>query len=158
MTILEWAGALWRTAFFGVLGLAVVLVVDALLRRRWDLLRDLVVAALGVAGATVVQGQVVESDWLPLKAHLLARWGYPELRLAGATAVIVVVGPKLVRTARLVATWLSRSHRWAPLCLAPPALREPWQAWRSGSAQAPSLGSGSARQRAYPRPLRCATR
>jgi hypothetical protein len=106
MTILGWAGALWRTAFVGVLGLAVVLVVDVLLRRRWDLLRDLVVAALGVAGATVVLGQVVESDWLPLKAHLLARWGYPELRLAGATAVIVVVGPELVRTARVVATWL----------------------------------------------------
>src|SRR5512133_3736362 len=105
-TVFGWAGALWRTAFFGVLGLAAVLVVEVLLRRRWDLVRDLVVAALGVVGATVVLGQAVESDWFPLKAHLLARWGYPELRLAAATAVIVVVGPELVRTVRVVATWL----------------------------------------------------
>src|SRR6266699_1374027 len=94
-TVFGWAGALWRTAFFGVLGLAVVLVVDVVLRRRWDLVRDLLVAALGVVGAAIVLGQVVESDWFPLKAHLLARWGYPELRLAGATAVVVVVGASL---------------------------------------------------------------
>ena len=105
-TVFGWAGALWRTAFFGVLGLAVVLVVDVVLRRRWDLVRDLLVAALGVAGAAIVLGQAVESDWFPLKAHLLARWGFPELRLAGATAVMVVVGPELVRSVRLLATWL----------------------------------------------------
>ncbi len=105
-TVFGWAGALWRTAFFGVLGLAVVLVVDVVLRRRWDLVRDLLVAALGVVGAAIVLGQVVESDWFPLKAHLLARWGYPELRLAGATAVVVVVGPELVRSVRVLATWL----------------------------------------------------
>jgi len=105
-TVFGWAGALWRTAFFGVLGLAVVLVVDVLLRRRWDLVRDLLVAALGVVGAAIVLGQVVESDWFPLKAHLLARWGYPELRLAGATAVVVVVGPELVRSVRVLAAWL----------------------------------------------------
>jgi uncharacterized membrane protein YbhN (UPF0104 family)/tRNA A-37 threonylcarbamoyl transferase component Bud32 len=105
-TVFGWAGALWRTAFFGVLVLAVVLVVAVLLRRRWDLLRDLVVAAVGVVGAAIVLGRIVESDWLPLKVHLLARWGYPELRLAAATAVMVVVGPELVRTARLAATWL----------------------------------------------------
>jgi hypothetical protein len=105
-TVFGWAGALWRTAFFGVLGLAVVLVVDVLLRRRWDLVRDLLVAALGVVGAAIVLGQVVESDWFPLKAHLLARWGFPELRLAGATAVMVVLGPELVRTVRLLATRL----------------------------------------------------
>ena len=105
-TVFGWAGALWRTAFFGVLALAVVLVVDVLLRRRWDLVRDLLVAASGVVGAAIVLGRIVESDWLPLKAHLLARWGYPEVRLAGATAVIVVVGPELVRTFRVLATWL----------------------------------------------------
>jgi uncharacterized membrane protein YbhN (UPF0104 family)/tRNA A-37 threonylcarbamoyl transferase component Bud32 len=105
-TVLGWAGALWRTAFFGVLALAIVLVVDVLLRRRWDLVRDLLVAASGVVGAAVVLGRIVESDWLPIKMHLLARWGYPEVRLAGATAVIVVVGPELVRTVRVLATWL----------------------------------------------------
>jgi hypothetical protein len=104
--VLGWAGALWRTAFFGLLGLAAVIVVDVLLRRRWDLARDLLVAAVGVVGMAVLLGRAVESDWFPLKVHLLSRWGYPELRLAGATAVIVVVGPELVRTVRVVATWL----------------------------------------------------
>jgi uncharacterized membrane protein YbhN (UPF0104 family)/tRNA A-37 threonylcarbamoyl transferase component Bud32 len=37
---------------------------------------------------------------------MLSQWGYPELRLAAATAVIVVVGPELVRPVRLVAGWL----------------------------------------------------
>jgi len=87
MTVLGWAGALWRTAFFGVLGLAVVLVVDVVLRRRWDLLRDLLVALLGVGLAVVFLGQAVESDWLPIKTHLLARWGYPEPRLAGSATL-----------------------------------------------------------------------
>jgi uncharacterized membrane protein YbhN (UPF0104 family)/tRNA A-37 threonylcarbamoyl transferase component Bud32 len=105
-TLFGWADPLWRTAFFALLGLAAVILVDVLARRRWDLARDLLVAAVGVVGPAVLLGQAVESDWFPLKVHLLARWGYPELRLAGATAVIVVVGPELVRTVRLVATWL----------------------------------------------------
>jgi uncharacterized membrane protein YbhN (UPF0104 family)/tRNA A-37 threonylcarbamoyl transferase component Bud32 len=105
-TVFGWAGALWRTAFFGLLALAAVVVVDVLLRRRWDLARDLLVAAVPVVGMAIVLGQAVESVWFPLKVHLLSRWGYPELRLAGATAVIVVVGPELVRTVRVVATWL----------------------------------------------------
>jgi glycosyltransferase 2 family protein len=92
--------------FIGVLVLAAVIVVDVLLRRRWDLARDLVLAALLVAGAAVALGRVVISDWFPLKAHLLSNWGYPELRLATATAVIVVVGPELVRNVRVLASWL----------------------------------------------------
>jgi uncharacterized membrane protein YbhN (UPF0104 family)/tRNA A-37 threonylcarbamoyl transferase component Bud32 len=105
-TVLGWAGALWRTAFLGLLALAAVIVVDVLVRRRWSLARDLLVAALVLAGAGVVLGRVVESDWLPVEGHLLSSWGYPELRLAAATTVLVVVGPELVRWARVLATWL----------------------------------------------------
>jgi glycosyltransferase 2 family protein len=105
-TVLGWAGALWRAAFFGLLGLAAVIVVDVLLRRRWDLARDLLVAALGLFGAASILGRAVESDWFPVDAHALSRWGYPELRLAGATVVVVVVGPELVRQVRLLAIWL----------------------------------------------------
>jgi uncharacterized membrane protein YbhN (UPF0104 family)/tRNA A-37 threonylcarbamoyl transferase component Bud32 len=105
-TVLGWAGPLWRTAFFGLLGLALAIVVDIVFRRRWDLARDLLVAAIGLVGATVILGRAVESDWLPIKAHPLSRWGYPELRLAAAVAAIVVVGPELVRSVRLVAIWL----------------------------------------------------
>jgi uncharacterized membrane protein YbhN (UPF0104 family)/tRNA A-37 threonylcarbamoyl transferase component Bud32 len=105
-TILGWADVLWRGAFVGMLLFAVVLVVDVLRRRRWDLVRDLLLAALLVAGAASLLGRAVISDWLPLEAHVFSQWGYPEARLATATAVIVVVGPDLVRSARLFATWL----------------------------------------------------
>ena len=54
----------------------------------------------------MILGGIVESDWFPVKLHALARWGYPELRLALATALLVVVGPELVRPVRLFAIWL----------------------------------------------------
>src|SRR5262245_11544815 len=79
-TVLGWAEPVWRTAFVGLLALALVIVVDLLLRRRWDLARDVLLAVVVVAGVGVVLARVVESDWLPFEPHLLARWGYPELR------------------------------------------------------------------------------
>jgi uncharacterized membrane protein YbhN (UPF0104 family)/tRNA A-37 threonylcarbamoyl transferase component Bud32 len=105
-TVVGWAGAAWRGAFFGVLGLAFVIVVDVFLRRRTDLLRDLLAGALLVVGAASLLGWSVGSDWFPVEAHALSRWGYPELRLASATMVLVVVGPELVRPVRLLAIWL----------------------------------------------------
>ena len=105
-TVLGWAGAVWRVAFLGLLALAAVVVIDVLFRRRWDLARDLLVAALGVAAVASILGRVVESDWIPVGAHALSRWGYPELRVAGATAVMVVVGPELVRPVRILGVWL----------------------------------------------------
>jgi uncharacterized membrane protein YbhN (UPF0104 family)/tRNA A-37 threonylcarbamoyl transferase component Bud32 len=105
-TVFGWAGAFWRAAFFSLLGFAVVIVVAVIVRRRWDLVRDVLLAAAAVVGATILLGRAVESDWFPLKIHLLARWGYPELRLAAATAVVLVVAPELVRAARVFATFV----------------------------------------------------
>jgi glycosyltransferase 2 family protein len=105
-TVLGWAGALWRAAFVGVLGLALVVVVAVLLRRRWALARDLVAVAVVLLVAASILGRIVEADWFPVEAHVLSRWGYPELRLAAATAVFLVVGPELVRPVRVVAAWL----------------------------------------------------
>jgi glycosyltransferase 2 family protein len=68
---------------------------------------DLLVALLALAGAGLILGGVVESDWFPLGDHLLSRWGYPELRLVAATAVLVVAGPELVRGVRLLAVWIA---------------------------------------------------
>ena len=123
----------------GLLGLRLVVVVDVFLRRRWGLARDLLVAVLLVMPqwAPSLAG-VVESDWLPVEAHVLSRWGYPELRLAAATAVLVVAGPELVRWAR-VARHLgsSRSRRSARSCSAP--LSRP----RRSAALALGLGAGA---------------
>jgi glycosyltransferase 2 family protein len=102
MTVLGWAGPLWRAAFFLLVAIAATVVVVVLLGRRWDLVRDVLVAVGAVAGASVILGGAVESNWLPLRVHPLARWGYPEVRLAGAIAVLVAAGPELVRSVRLV--------------------------------------------------------
>jgi uncharacterized membrane protein YbhN (UPF0104 family)/tRNA A-37 threonylcarbamoyl transferase component Bud32 len=105
-TVLGWAGALWRTVFVCGLALALAVVVEVLLRRRWDLARDLLVAGVVLVGTATILGGVVQSDWLPVEPHVLSQWGYPELRLASATTVLVVVGPELVRSVRLLASWI----------------------------------------------------
>lgn len=105
-TLLGWAGAFWRLSFLGLIVLAGVIVILVTYRRRWDLVRDLAVAVLAVCVAAGVLGRLVESDWFPVGTHALSRWGYPELRLATAVAVFVVVGPELVRPVRLLVTWL----------------------------------------------------
>ena len=105
VAMLGWADSLWRAAFVGILGFALVVVLDVLRCRRWSLARDLLIGLLFVAGLTAVLGRVVESDWLPVDDHLLSRWGYPELRLAAATSILVVAGPELVRWGRVLATW-----------------------------------------------------
>jgi glycosyltransferase 2 family protein len=102
-TVLGWANGFWRAVFVSMLALALVTVVAVLRRRRWDFVRDLVVALLGVFGAASILGGVIEANWLPIEAHILARWGYPDLRIATATAVLVVVGPELVRPVRVLA-------------------------------------------------------
>jgi uncharacterized membrane protein YbhN (UPF0104 family)/tRNA A-37 threonylcarbamoyl transferase component Bud32 len=106
-TLFGWANGFWRAAFVALLVLALVVVVDVLFRRQWRLGRDLLVALLPLATVGLVLGGVVGSNWFPLKGHLLSQWGYPELRLATATAVLVVAGPELVRWVRLLAMWLA---------------------------------------------------
>jgi uncharacterized membrane protein YbhN (UPF0104 family)/tRNA A-37 threonylcarbamoyl transferase component Bud32 len=106
ITILGWAEGLWRAAFVGVVVLAAAIIVDVLLHRRWDLVRDLLLAGFLVGGPAILLSRTVESDWLPLEGHVFSRWGYPEVRLATAIGVIVLIGPELVRSARVLATWL----------------------------------------------------
>jgi uncharacterized membrane protein YbhN (UPF0104 family)/tRNA A-37 threonylcarbamoyl transferase component Bud32 len=105
-TVFGWAGGFWRTVLVCTVALELLVLAEVLLRRRWDLARDLVVALLLVVGVAVPLSGGVESDWLPIELHLFANWGYPELRIACATAVLVVVGPEVVRPVRLLAIWL----------------------------------------------------
>jgi uncharacterized membrane protein YbhN (UPF0104 family)/tRNA A-37 threonylcarbamoyl transferase component Bud32 len=105
-TVLGWAEALWRTVFLAVLVLAVLTLVDIVRQRRWDLARDLLVALLAVYGVGILLGGLVKSDWFPIEGHVWSNWGFPELRLASAAAVISVAAPELVRPMRVVATWL----------------------------------------------------
>ena len=106
ITVLGWAEVFWRFVFVSALALGLIVLADVLLRRRWLLARDLIAALLLLVGLGIVLGRVVESDWFPIEAHLLSHWGFPELRLAAATAVLVVAGPELVQPVRRLATWL----------------------------------------------------
>ena len=105
-TVLGWAEQLWRAAFLVALVLALVIVVDVLLRRRWALARDVVVALFVVVGVGIILGRLVESDWLVIEADVWSRWGFPELRVACVTAAVAVAGPELVRPVRVFAAWL----------------------------------------------------
>jgi glycosyltransferase 2 family protein len=106
VTVLGWAGPLWRVTFVGAIALAVVIVADVLLRRRWALARDVLVALLAVFAVGSVLSGVVQSDWFAVKASLWSPWGFPELRVACVAAVVTVAGPELVRPVRLLAAWL----------------------------------------------------
>jgi hypothetical protein len=105
-TVLGWANAVWRTVFLAVLLLAVAILPDIVRERRWELARDLAVALVTVCGLGILLGGVVKSDWFPIEAHVWSDWGFPELRLAGATGVISVAAPELIRSVRIAGTWL----------------------------------------------------
>ena len=106
VAVLGWASSLWHAALLAAVLLALAIVADALRCRRWDLVRDLIVAVSVLVALTSVLGRVVEADWLPIEADLWSRWGFPELRLGFVVAMVTVAGPELVRPARVVAAWL----------------------------------------------------
>jgi glycosyltransferase 2 family protein len=106
VAVLGWAPAVCRVALSGALVLALAIIADVVLRRRWALARDLAVALLILGGVACVLGRIVEADWLPVEADLFARWGFPELRLACVVAVVTVAGPELVQPVRRLSVWL----------------------------------------------------
>ena len=106
ITVLGWAEAAWRTVLAAALLAAAVIVVGVLVRRRWALARDLLVALLVVLAAAGILGWLVDSDWFPVEGNLWSEWGFPELRVACTAAVVTVAGPELVRPARRLAGWL----------------------------------------------------
>jgi glycosyltransferase 2 family protein len=106
VTVLGWAPGLWRAVLLGTLALALAVVADALLRKRWLLVRDLLLALVVVNVVGSVLARMVDSDWVQIEVHLLSRWGFPELRVASLVAVIAVARPELVRPVRMAAIWL----------------------------------------------------
>src|SRR5262249_7345230 len=69
----------------------------------WDLVRDVAVALALEVVLAVLLGRAVVSDWLPFGSHLLSNWGFPEIRIAAATAILGVAAPELGRPGRRVA-------------------------------------------------------
>ena len=105
-TILGWAPGFWRAVVIGALAFGLVILAEILLRRRWALARDLLLAGIVLVTMAAVLGRLVDSQWSGIDRHLLSDWGFPELRLACVTAVVTVAPPELVRPARLLGGWL----------------------------------------------------
>jgi cell division protein FtsW (lipid II flippase) len=61
-TVFGWAGGLWRATLLATLALALVILVDALVRRRWLLVRDLLLSLVLVNVIGSVLARVVDSD------------------------------------------------------------------------------------------------
>jgi glycosyltransferase 2 family protein len=105
--VLGWAPNLWRATLVLALAFAFLIVGDVLLRRRWALARDVLLAIVTVAIIGSVLGRIVDlAWWSEAEAHVFSNWGFPEFRLAGAMTVFAVAGPELVRPARVLSFWL----------------------------------------------------
>jgi uncharacterized membrane protein YbhN (UPF0104 family)/tRNA A-37 threonylcarbamoyl transferase component Bud32 len=106
-TLFGWAPALWRAVLVVTLVLAALIVVDAVVQRRWLLVRDLAIALLLANAAGSVLARIVDSEWIQVDVDPLSYWGFPELRIACVAAVIAVARPELVRPVRVAAVWLA---------------------------------------------------
>ena len=106
-TLFGWAPALWRAVLLITLVLAALIVVDAVVQRRWLLVRDLAIALLLANAAGSVLARIVDSEWIQVDVDPLSYWGFPELRIACVAAVIAVARPELVRPVRVAAVWLA---------------------------------------------------
>ena len=92
-TLLGWAEGLWRTAFIAAFVLAVLIVLAIVVRRRWALGRDLLVAVAVVIAASILLGRLVESGWFAIDFGVWSPWGFPEVHIACVAALVAVAAP-----------------------------------------------------------------
>jgi len=99
----------WALLIFLPVLLAVIVIVSAVARRRWSLLRDLVLAGVLSLGGSLLLGWIVLGDWPPVWDSLRAAGSlpyFPPLSLSVPGAVIVTASPHLVRPMRRVGRWI----------------------------------------------------
>jgi glycosyltransferase 2 family protein len=106
VTVLGWAANPSRAAVVCALALSAAILGAVVMRRRWALLRDALLALVVLAATGSVVGRIVGPDWLAIDNDLWSRWGFPEYRLAAAIAIATVVGPELVSPVRNLLCWL----------------------------------------------------
>jgi glycosyltransferase 2 family protein len=105
----DFLDAIWQLFADLLAVLAVVLVVLAGVRRRWTLLRDLVLAVLAAFAVSGLVHRVVSGAWPDVVDELLRAdppAAYPALRLAVSAAVVITAAPHLTRPVRRVGHWL----------------------------------------------------
>ena len=97
-TVFGWAPNVWRAAFVFTLAFALLIIGDAIFRRRWILVRDLgsdswwcssLAPCSGASSTAIGRG----------RAACVLELGLPEFRLAFAAAIFAISSPELVRPA-----------------------------------------------------------
>lgn len=102
--------AMWRTLFWSGALWAVALVPIALVRRRWALARDLLLAAPAAVVLTAGLVALVMDDGRSLVSLLADPNGppvYPAATLAVLTALVSTASPHLTRPARHLGRWIT---------------------------------------------------
>lgn len=96
----------WKLLLGILVRASALLAVAALVRKRWAVLRDLMVG-LGVAAvATLFIGRLVAGAWtLVWSADVVEQW-VPWLQLIVPVTIFLVAGPHLTRPARRMGRWL----------------------------------------------------
>ncbi len=88
---------------------ALVLLIAAGVRRRGDVLRDLLFALIGAAAVWMLVARWTEGEWPALWSslrHVGSPAWYPSPRIALPAAVLVTASPHLTRPVRRVGRWL----------------------------------------------------
>jgi hypothetical protein len=97
-------GTGWQFAVDLLVLVTIVLVVAMVVRKRWSITRDIVVAVLVATGVWLLVGRIVEGSWPAiwdaLRASAPPPW-YPSPRVAIFGAAVLTVSPHLTRPVRL---------------------------------------------------------
>src|SRR5262249_23366479 len=105
--IVGWLDPAWRFFYTAALVDGCIITISTLLSRRWRLLRDLLLAIAAVLIIGLVVGRAVRSDWPSLVEGLWrSSEQYPAWRLSVVVAIVLVAGPELTRSARLLGAWV----------------------------------------------------
>ena len=89
--------------------LAVIVIVSAAVRRRWSVLRDLVLAGALSLGGSLLLARIVLDGWPQVFDSLRAAGSspyFPPLALSVPAAVVVTASPHLVRPMRRLGRWV----------------------------------------------------
>jgi uncharacterized membrane protein YbhN (UPF0104 family) len=107
-----WPGvldALWQIFADMLIVVAVVILVTAAARRRWALVRDLVLAIAAAFVVSLVVGRIVVDSWPNVWESLRSAgpppW-YPSARIAVSASVVITASPHLTRPLRRVNRWI----------------------------------------------------
>src|SRR5262245_41020622 len=105
----DFLDGLWQALSDLLFVAAVFVLVTSLVRRRWALVRDILLALVVSAAVALIIGRLIEGEWLPgwdsLRQVEPPPW-VPALRIAVLGVVLLTARPHLSRPARRLSVWI----------------------------------------------------